>query len=137
MQAMDLLNLSSNWKKLQATLQKSQPAKSSAKPVSQNGLKRKRHQSQTSTKITKGSLSTKRVRTDKGMSQNGTVSAKSRSIRDLENSDGGVRPRPVDRAASDQVNAGLSTSSVSVPSAICCRLTVFQSRGGQICRGRL
>ncbi|KAI1623410.1 ribonuclease H-like domain-containing protein [Exophiala viscosa] len=106
---MDLLNLSSNWKKLQSTLPKPKPNPSSAKTAAQNGLKRKRGQSLgTSNRPSQGSLPRKRVR--KGMSQNSTVSTKTGSIRDLEASDAGVRPRPADRAVSDQVNAGLCTS---------------------------
>lgn len=109
---MDLADLSSNWKKLQATFKKSDVAKSSSKLTNQNGLKRKREQSKAT--ITKPSLlPRKKLRRTRTMAQGGTAAKATVPIQDLEKSDNGGRPRPADRASSDKVNDGLSTSSVA------------------------
>ncbi|KIW21086.1 hypothetical protein PV08_01665 [Exophiala spinifera] len=106
---MDLAGLSSNWKKLQATLKKSENAEPSSKPANQNDLKRKREQSKAAT--TKPSLlPRKKLRTTRTMAQSGMGAKATVPIQDLEKSDNGVRPRPSDRTFSDKVNAGLSKS---------------------------
>ncbi|KAL6248152.1 3'-5' exonuclease [Rhinocladiella similis] len=106
---MDLAGLSSNWKKLQATLKKPDVARSSSKPANQNGLKRQREQSKAT--ITKPSLlPRKKLRMTTTMAQGRTTAKAIVPIQELEMSESDARQRPADRAFSDKVNAGLSKS---------------------------
>lgn len=128
---MDINNLSSNWKKLQATLKTVKTAQSSSKSSLQHALKRKREQipHEATAQVSKPR---KKPRTHKSMAQNGTVSRVPSSIQDIENSDGGILPRIPNRETTESINAGLSTLSVLAPSSIDADLTCFQGRGGQV-----
>ncbi|KIX04277.1 uncharacterized protein Z518_05144 [Rhinocladiella mackenziei CBS 650.93] len=109
---MDQSNLSSNWKKLQATFEASKPDAPPPKPSLQNGLKRKRDQFRDTLPQLSAQLPNPRnkQRVQKAMAQKGVPSTKLGSIQDLENHDDGVRPRFPDRASSENVNGGLSPS---------------------------
>lgn len=108
---MDINNLSSNWKKLQATLKSPKSSESTATLLQQNALKRKREPQRGSTRsqsLAQVSTPRKKPRTQKSMAQNGTAGSGRGSIQEIENSDNVTRPRLTNGAAAGHVNAGLS-----------------------------
>ncbi|EHY59345.1 3'-5' exonuclease [Exophiala dermatitidis] len=103
---MDLSSLSSNWKKLQASLQTTEKSRDTPKAVTQHGVKRKRQQPPTSSKPpAQVSNQTKKPQFGKTMAQEGHS-----SIKELEIKNGIPLPRLPDRATAESVNAGLSPS---------------------------
>ena len=105
--------LSANWKKLQATLKSAQANSLSSQPSPKNGVKRKRVQAPATQDPSVGDpqKSRKKQRTRRAMDQ-ALASAKSSSLRDIEDSQDVSRPRPSKRDAAENVNAGLSSESV-------------------------
>ena len=105
--------LSSNWKKLQASLKSTKPTESPSKavPKPNHGVKRKREP------LRPGPLKKpaaqqaqkprKKARMETSVTQNG-VSKSPKTIQDLENAETALPLRAV-RAAADLVNCGLST----------------------------
>ena len=110
---MDLSNLSTNWKRLQASLKASNTIGFSAtkSTSSQRGVKRKRHPSHAARKspveVTKPR---KRIRVSMNIAQDVLSSSRISSIQQAEESDGNTRPRLPDLTASYKVNAGLSST---------------------------
>ncbi|EXJ84831.1 hypothetical protein A1O3_05504 [Capronia epimyces CBS 606.96] len=109
---MDVGNLSSNWKKLQSTLKESKKSESSPVISPQNGVKRKRerHQPNISKPLAQVSRPRKKLRIARSMAQDGPSTTKTKPIQEIETSEGVPHPRLPDRATSENVNAGLSTS---------------------------
>jgi len=106
--AMDLTNLSSNWKKLQATLKKAEkPSSSSSSTPRQHGLKRKRAPVNDTLSAHPIDEARKRQRIGRTMQ---TIDDRTgpHTIQEVENRDNGIRPRFTDGARFDKINAGLS-----------------------------
>jgi hypothetical protein len=108
---MDITNLSSNWKKLQTTLERSKTANTANLPP-QHALKRKREHVR-SRYPAPAPRPGKKPRNYKSMAQDGTASKASGSIRDIEDLDKGIGPRGAKGPASENTNAGLSASLVT------------------------
>lgn len=101
--------LSSNWKKLQATLKSTKSAEPPSKAVLTNGVKRKREPLRLAPhkqSIQQTQKPRKRARMEKSVAPNG-ISKSPTTIQDLEESENAPPLRPV-LAAADLVNSGLS-----------------------------